>query len=435
MKPSVKFIHTADLHLGSRIQLNKDFDSGRDEGYINAVYNSFNKIIKAAIENEVNFLVISGDVFDNESRSVKATRYFKEKAEKLKKNGINIYLINGNHDPYRRKGELLELPENVKICDTEEVSSFKVYEDDKLIARVLGQSYRGSSESRKMYDCYKAPDQSVYNIGLLHTQLDSNDNNYVPVSKNNLLENAHIDYWALGHIHDNKVINEHLPYIIYPGIPQGRDISETGPGGYYFVNLEPENTYYSFKKTSDYIFERLEINIGKLNKENLSELIYFLEDEIDKFYSSLDKEVKGYILRIILKGKSKLYDTFQGQEEEALEDIISSLRSYYKDRMPSVFINDIVNRTAKIIKNIDEIIEKDPFIKELISFLNNLKNDEEKLKELKEEMGDIWNPQVDLEKQEPKKFQITDQIFEEVFEQAKNEIIKEIIERRISNEI
>ncbi|MCF8000234.1 MAG: DNA repair exonuclease [Halanaerobiales bacterium] len=430
MKPSVKFIHTADLHLGSRIQLNKDFDSDLDEGYKNAVYNSFDKIIEAAIENDVNFLIISGDVFDNESRSVKATRYFKEKCEKLKEHGINIYLINGNHDPYRREGELLQLPKNVKICDTEEVSTFEIYEEGKLIARVLGQSYRGSSESRKMCTFYTAPDQSVYNIGLLHTQLDPNDSNYVPVSKKDLLDNEHIDYWALGHIHQNQVINDHIPYIIYPGIPQGRDIGETGIGGYYLVNLEPENTYYEFKKTSDYIFERLEINLSELNKDTLSELIYFLKKEIDKYYESLDKEVQGYIIRVLLKGKTNLYDMFQEQEEEAIEDIINNLRSYYSGRMPSMFINDVVNRTSKKIQDLDYIIEKDPFIKELISFMSNIKGNEEKVEDIKKQMGDIWNPQVDLENQDPKEFQITDQILEELFEEAKDEIIKEIIERR-----
>lgn len=430
MKPSVKFIHTADLHLGSRIQLNKDFDLDKDKGYQNAVYNSFNKIVNAAIENEVNFLVISGDLFDNESRSVKATRYFKEKCEKLKENDINIYLINGNHDPYRREGELLELPDNVKICDTEEVSTFEIYEEGKLIARVLGQSYRGSSESRKMCTFYTAPDQNVYNIGLLHTQLDPNDSNYVPVSKNELMEKEDIDYWALGHIHEKQVINDHIPYIIYPGIPQGRDIGETGEGGYYLVNLEPENTYYKFKKISDYIFERIEINLSELKQETFSELIYFLKDEIDEYYNSLDKEVQGYILRVILKGKTNLYEMFQEQEEEALDDILNNLRSYYSGRMPSILINNVVNRTSKKIQNLDEIIEEDPFIRELLSFLSNIKENEEKVNDIKKEMGDIWNPQVDLEKQDPKEFQITDQIFDELFEEAKNEIIKEIIERR-----
>ncbi len=430
MKSSVKFIHTADLHLGSRIQLNKNFDSDLDQNYKNAVYNSFNKIIEAAIKKEVNFLVISGDVFDNEARSVKATRYFKDKCEQLKEHGINIYIINGNHDPYRREGELLELPDNVYICDTEEVSTFEIYEEGKLIARVLGQSYRGSSESRKMCTFYTTPDQSVYNIGLLHTQLDPNDSNYVPVSTNDLMENEHIDYWALGHIHENRVINDHIPYIIYPGIPQGRDMGETGVGGYYFVNLEPENTYYKFEKTADYIFDRIEINLSELNKDNLSELIYFLKDEIDEYYNSLDKEVMGYILRIVLKGKTKLYKLFQEQEEESLNDIIKKLRSHYSGRMPSIFVNDIINRTSKKIQDLDNIIAKDPFIKELISFMSNLKENDEKVKEIKNAMGDIWNPEVDLEKQDPKEFQITDQLFEELFDEAKNEIIKEIIERR-----
>jgi len=45
-------------------------------------------------------------------------------------------------------------------------------------------------------------------------------------------------------------------------------------------------------------------------------------------------------------------------------------------------------------------------------------------------MGEIWNPAVDKENQDPKEFQVTKAEFEELFAQAKDEIIQEIIERR-----
>lgn len=428
MKPAVRFIHTADLHLGSRLQLNTEDEM--DDCYKNAVYDSFERIIDDAIKEDVNFVLIAGDIFDNESRSVKATRFFQKQTERLNNNNIDLFLINGNHDPYRMDGELLELPANVKICDSEEVSIFEVNKEDKLLARILGQSYRGKAESRKMYTYYTTPDQSVYNIGLLHTQLDPNNTNYVPVSKNDLMGNEHIDYWALGHIHEKRIINDHIPYIIYPGIPQGRDIGEVGPGGYFLVNLEPENTYYEFIKVSDYIFKRVKLNLEKMSEATLTELNYYLQVELEKIYSGLDKDIKGYILRVILKGRTELYEVLRENNEEVINDLLFNIRNHFKNKSPSFWIDNIVDHTSNKIPNIEEIIEEDPFIEEFNSFLQNLKEDNTERKRLKAKMGEIWNPEVDKENQDPKEFQVTQAEFEELFVQAKDEIIQEIIERR-----
>jgi len=429
MKPAVKFIHTADLHLGSRIKINTNNDE-LDKNMLNAVYNSFEKIIDYAIEYKIDFLIISGDIFDSESRSVKATRFFVNQCERLKQNDINVYLINGNHDPYKNEGELFNLPTNVYICDTEDVSTFEVYKDDKLIARILGQSYRAKSENRKMYKYYTTNDQDVYNIGILHTQLDPHNDNYVPITKSDLLSNTNIDYWALGHIHNNKVINDKNPFIVYPGIPQGRDIGEDGKKGFYLVQLKPNKSKLKFIETYDYEYRRIKINLSNINDTNLTEFNYFLEEKLDEFYKKVSKDIKGYIIRIILTGRTKMYEIFEEQENDIIEDTLENLRDKYNKKTPLLWVNKIENRSTKSIENIDEIIKEDPFINDFIEFMNRYKTNDKKKSKLKNNMGKIWNAKVDNEDIDPKEFQIDDQTFQELLSQVKKDIINEFIERR-----
>ena len=429
MKPAVKFIHTADLHLGSRIKINTNNDE-LDKNMLNAVYNSFEKIIDYAIEYKIDFLIISGDIFDSESRSVKATRFFVNQCERLKQKDINVYLINGNHDPYKNEGELFNLPTNVYICDTEDVSTFNVYKENKLIARILGQSYRGKSENRKMYTYYTTNDQNVYNIGLLHTQLDPNNDNYVPITKSDLLSNNNIDYWALGHIHNNNVINSEKPFIVYPGIPQGRDIGEKGKKGFYLVQLEPHKSKLKFIETHDYEYRRIKINLSNINDNNLTEFNNFLEEKLNEFYKNLSKDIKGYIIRIILTGRTKMYEIFEEQENDIIEDTLENLRDKYNKKTPLLWVNKIENRSTKSIENIDEIIKEDPFINDFIEFMNRYKTNDKKKSKLKNNMGKIWNAKVDNEDIDPKEFQIDDQTFQELLSQVKKNIINEFIERR-----
>ncbi|MDZ7672040.1 MAG: DNA repair exonuclease [Halanaerobiales bacterium] len=429
MKPAVKFIHTADLHLGSRIMINLN-NSDIDENIYNAVYNSFKKIIDTAIDYSVDFVIISGDIFDNESRSVKATRFFINQCNRLEKENIDVYLINGNHDPYKNNGELFELPKNVYICDTEGVSTFNVYKNEKLIARVLGQSYRSSSENRKMYTYYTTDDQSVYNIGILHTQLDPYNDNYVPVTKNELLSNDNIDYWALGHIHDNKIINDEEPFIVYPGNPQGRDIGETGKKGFYLVHLDSTETKLQFIETSDYEYKRIKIDLSGIKESNLTEFNNYIADELENFYKNASNNIKGYILRVILVGRTKVYELLQEQENDILEDALENLRTKFSKKTPLLWINEIENRTNKAVENIEQLIKEDPFINDFIDFLNKFKTDQKKKNKLKNNMGNIWNSEVDNENIDSKEFQIDEQTFQELLSQVKKDIINEFIERR-----
>lgn len=429
MKPSVKFIHTADLHLGSRLQIDQSYREELNVDYQDAVFNSFRRIVDSAIENSVDFVLIAGDIFDNDSRSVRATRYFVNQAERLKSHNINIYIINGNHDPYRSKGELFKLPKNVKTFSAEEVESYNFTKNNEVIARIIGQSYRGKSERRKMCTFYTAPDQNVYNIGLLHTQLDPSQD-YVPVSKNDLLSNKHIDYWALGHIHAKQIINDQIPYIIYSGIPQGRDFGEPGLGGFYLVNLESDNSKIEFKRSANFAYKEIELNLEEMGEDHLSELNNFLIDKLNQFYNSTDSQLEGYILRLNLTGRTNIYDTFAAQEEELISDIIKNISGDFIEKTPFLLVNSIKNNTAKKIDNLDQILKNDPFINKLIKYINKIKSDEKKIEKIKDEMGSIWDPKVDLEKQNLQKFQISDNYLTELINRAKESIIKEIIERR-----
>ncbi len=52
------------------------------------------------------------------------------------------------------------------------------------------------------------------------------------------------DYWALGHVHERRVVNEAgvgigQPPIVFSGNIQGRHIRENGPRGCYLVDVEP----------------------------------------------------------------------------------------------------------------------------------------------------------------------------------------------------
>ena len=97
----MKFIHTADWHLGNTMH---DIDRTRETG----AFLEWLKTEIAAIGAEA--LVIAGDVFDvvNPSNIAK-TQYYRFLASLLKTNCSNVVVVGGNHD----SGSLLDAPAEI----------------------------------------------------------------------------------------------------------------------------------------------------------------------------------------------------------------------------------------------------------------------------------------------------------------------------------
>lgn len=422
----IKFIHTADLHLGSNLHLKFDQDIDYKNKFGNPVLDSFKKITKTAIEENVDFLIIAGDLFDSDERSVNALKFFNNEVEKLKKANIPIYLIAGNHDPLNDFNQIFSLNSNVKIFDSENHEIKEYNDENRLKARLIGQSYRGNSDSRKMYSAFNPPDKGVFNIAILHTQLDPNNNNYVPVSQEDLKEKTKIDYWALGHIHQNKIINREKPVISYPGIPQGRDFGEKGKKGFYLVELNKNRkTKIDFIYSSKYIWKEVNMTIGK-NKDikTIDEIIDYLLLKIkDIFNNDNFKYIIRWNLDIYSIKNEKKYNN------EEIEDYIINELNRKNDQQNYIWSEDCNLNFKRNIPEKSELEKKDKLFSDIIDFKEKINNNEEVFLELKEKIGDIWQGDSDLENIDEYRFDFKKEI-EEITEKAEKEILNKLWEER-----
>ncbi|MEJ7351244.1 metallophosphoesterase, partial [Staphylococcus epidermidis] len=68
-----------------------------------SAYESFKNIVDLALKKEVDFIIIAGDLFDNENRTLRAEVFLKEQFERLRKEQVFVYVCHGNHDPLSSK--------------------------------------------------------------------------------------------------------------------------------------------------------------------------------------------------------------------------------------------------------------------------------------------------------------------------------------------
>ena len=102
----MKFAHIADLHIGKRVH---DFSMLEDQRYI------LDQMLGIFVEQEVDGVLIAGDVYDKTVPSAEAVQLFDEFITRLAKEKIPVYMISGNHDSAERLSFGAKLFENSGI--------------------------------------------------------------------------------------------------------------------------------------------------------------------------------------------------------------------------------------------------------------------------------------------------------------------------------
>ncbi|MBR1366853.1 MULTISPECIES: metallophosphoesterase family protein [Bradyrhizobium] len=224
-----RFVHAADIHLDSPLRSLALRDPALAEFIGNATRQVFTRIIDLCIEEKVQALLLAGDLYDGDQTSMKTARFLGEQLRRLDAAGIDVFIIRGNHDALSRITKELVFPPNVHLFGGRaEAVEIERDRGERLVA-IHGLSFAKPHAPEGLLSKYRPPVQDATNIGLMHTSLGGSPSHdvYAPCSTSDLLGSG-FRYWALGHIHKRSTI-EGSCAIVMPGIPQGRDIGESGP--------------------------------------------------------------------------------------------------------------------------------------------------------------------------------------------------------------
>lgn len=437
----VRFLHLADLHLGSQVQIPQSEGSPIQEIAESAGYIAAERLFEFAINEDVDFIIIAGDLYDEDSRSVRANAFLEDQFSQLASHDIPAYIIYGNHDPVGDAPTYVDLPENVHEFNHENPEGIEYTAEGKVKGRIWGQSYRDRHESRKMYRGYTPPEDNIPNIGVLHTGLDSDGGRYVPVSKNDLQSKDNIDYWALGHEHGWKIFEDGQP-LAYSGIPQGRHIREPGVGGGLLVSIEDNDSYsVELVPAGPIIWQTVDVEITDDTITTIPDLERRIESEIDDITNETLKpdttEIKirepnwdfdGYVIRWQLLGNAEAYNMLR-EDGEAIHELTKRLRDSFSKRSPYVWTESVRNQMGPPIPDIDGLIGEDRVIDQFVE-LKETFNESEILAEFREEVGDAWTDVDDHEEGSEDELPLTDDRLRELVKRAEDKVMDELALRR-----
>ena len=231
----MRFLHAADIHLDSSLHGLERYEGAPVEEIRSATRRAFDNLIELAIEEEVDFVLLVGDLYDGDWKDYNTGLYFSERMGRLREAGIRVFIVAGNHDAASQITRHLRLPDNVTLFSTRKPERV-VLED--LNVGICGQGFATRAVTGDLSEAYPQGDPQLFNIGLLHTCLDGKPGHepYAPCSVDGLRSKGY-QYWALGHVHKREEVSQD-PWIVFPGNIQGRHIRESGPKGCTLVTVE-----------------------------------------------------------------------------------------------------------------------------------------------------------------------------------------------------
>jgi DNA repair protein SbcD/Mre11 len=359
----ISFIHAADLHLDSPMVGLKHLPANILSRVRESTFAALERLSAAAIEHNVDFVIIAGDLYDGEDRSLRAQSRFRNEMQKLAQKNIPVFVVHGNHDHLNGSWVHLEMPSNVHIFGSD--VEWKVFHTKRgETVHLYGFSYIQRHILDKKVDDYQKQDPADFHIGILHGNEGggTDHDNYAPFTIKDLYEKQ-FDYWALGHIHKRKVLSEQPP-IIYPGNLQGRNKKEIGIKGCYHVILNEFETTKSFIETSDVVWE--EVSVDASPAHSFLEILQICRLAIER----LRKPRIGTLLTLNLKNV-QLDDI---QDKRTLDtELLELLMDDENDEESFVWLVELTVQNSQPLDR-NHLIDEADFYAELFATIDDYQN-------------------------------------------------------------
>jgi DNA repair exonuclease SbcCD nuclease subunit len=328
-----RFIHVSDLHLGFRqyglVQRFQDYAK------------TFGKIIEDAIQKQVDFVLVSGDLFH--FRNIDPETYIQclKILEKAKKKNIPVLAIEGNHDfaLHRDRISWLRILEEqgvLRLVKLKKGGGLELLGDyfDIGDTRIFGVRYIGYSTKREIESIRKEIDavnklegKKDFTVLMMHFGMEGmlrrKISGEVSLSALQPLRDV-VDYLALGHYHMHYEFDD---WIFNGGSPDMVSMDEYGQDkGYYYYDADRANFIDTWSLIRP--VKRIIVDVTDVEDEIM------ILTEVQKKVMA-EKVSKDALVELVIKGRVDLpraaFDV--GRYQEVTRDKLEALNVNVKLRV------------------------------------------------------------------------------------------------------
>jgi DNA repair protein SbcD/Mre11 len=314
-----RFVHAGDFHLEQPLMGVAEVPDHLRDLFLDAPYSAAGKVFDAALAEDADFVVLSGDILHPQGTGPRGPLFMVEQFIRLAERGIGVYWAGGLADSPEAWPAALRLPQNVHVFPHGRVEEVTVHRDGEPLARLAGMS---RDKQRPLRPGDFSPDPGgLYTIAVAHGDADAA-----------AMQARTVHCWALGGRHDRSTPSSGPQFIHYCGSPQGRCPEESGVHGCTLVQVDPQRQTRTALIPTDaarWLGERIAVDETTLRED--------LENRLrDRMHTLLETApAAALLISWTVAGRGPV--VAQLRRTRLAAELIEGLRSDYGYRSPTAW--------------------------------------------------------------------------------------------------
>jgi len=401
-----RFIHAADIHLDSPLRGLERYEDAPVEAVRAAPREAFENLVQLAIDREVAFVLLAGDLYDGDWKDYNTGIFFVRQMHRLHEAEIPVHIVSGNHDAHSQITKRLSMPPNVTHYSSRRPETSELPEYDVAIH---GQSFAGRSVPDDLSAGYPQGEPGRFDIGLLHTSLNGRPghDDYAPCPEEGLAAKGY-QYWALGHVHKREEVSQD-PWIVYPGNLQGRHAREAGAKGCSLVTVEAGEVVEVEHHDLDVVrWQSVEVDLSCA--ATAAESVDSVAEALGRAMSEADGRLLA--ARLVLVGTSPAHDELVSHPERWQHEFRNVAVGLGQ---PGVWLEKVVRKTRRP-QDLGNELERTDALGDLLRLVAELER-------AQMDLGEIGAAFADLKKKLPLPLQVG----EEALDPMDPEFLREML--------
>lgn len=366
---ALRFIHAAGVLADHQVRDAGPCDDDVRSTLIDATLVSFERIVESCVDHEVDFLLLTGDTFDESDRSLRAQVAIREGFECLEEAGIDVFVVPGPRDSPDAWTSFRDLPDNVSLFVPDVDEPMAIMRHGNVLATL--QACLGKSAADSLNHEESSIGQSrigPFRIGIIPPFASGSgvpDESVVET----WLSTHRVDYLAVPLPFPRLSVNRMDQIAHCPGPSTSMSSVDLGPAGCSLVTIEAKSTISTDQiVTSPVRREKIRITIG--DTATWDQLMSGMRGYVESLLA-LDK-ASVLILHWELTGSGSLHESLHAPEaEQELFELLEA-DSSLADSQHMIHRLTLLSEATALHEADEEEGESNPL---MASFLRRVDND------------------------------------------------------------
>jgi DNA repair exonuclease SbcCD nuclease subunit len=194
-----------------------------------------------------------------------------------------------------------------------------------------------------------------------------------------------MDYWALGHVHNHRILSSERPMVLYPGNPQGRSSRELGPRGCYVIDVDTSgHPSAEFVRVDTVSWFSETVSIEGLGTDEA--LISAVETTCQRMREQAER--RPAIGRITLTGRGPVHRSLA--RPGFVTELEERVRETQGRENPFVWVERLEDATGSPI-DLEERRAGQDFVADFLSLVDEYRKDPERARSLRQHLGTLFD--------------------------------------------